>query len=91
MAMLLGQMGYSLQANRKTAEGKQHPDRNAQFEYISKYVRSYQRRGQPVISVDTRKKEKVGYFKNNGQEWHPQGHPEKVRVYDCYHDLSCRA
>jgi len=82
VAMLLAEMGYSLQANRKTTEGKQHPDRNAQFEYISKRVRSQQRRGQPVISVDTKKKEKVGDFKNGGQEWHPQGHPEKVRVHD---------
>ena len=82
VAMLLDEMGYSLQANRKTTEGKQHPDRNAQFEFISKRVRSHQRRGQPVISVDTKKKEKVGDFKNSGQEWHPQGHPEKVRVHD---------
>lgn len=82
VAMLLGEMGYSLQANRKTTEGKQHPDRNAQFEYISKRVRSHQRSGQPVISVDTKKKEKVGDFKNGGQEWRPQGDPEKVRVYD---------
>ncbi len=82
VAMLLDEMGYSLQANRKTTEGKQHPDRNAQFEYISKCVRSHQRRGQPVISVDTKKKEKVGDFKNAGQEWHPKGTPEKVRVYD---------
>jgi len=82
VAMLLDEMGYSLQANRKTTEGKQHPDRNAQFEYISKRVRSQQRKGQPVISVDTKKKEKVGDFKNGGQEWHAQGHPEKVRVYD---------
>ena len=83
VAMLLDEMGYRLQANRKTTEGKQHPDRNAQFEYISKRVRSHQRRrSQPVISVDTKKKEKVGDFKNGGQEWHPQGHPEKVRVHD---------
>ena len=82
VATLLDKMGYSLQANRKTTEGKQHPDRNAQFEYISKRVRSHQRKDQPVISVDTKKKEKVGDFKNGGQEWHPQGHPEKVRVYD---------
>jgi hypothetical protein len=82
VAMLLREMNYSLQANRKTTEGKQHPDRNAQFEYINKRVRSRQRRGQPVISVDTKKKEKVGDFKNGGQEWHPQGNPEKVRVYD---------
>ncbi len=82
VAMLLDEMGYSLQANRKTTEGQQHPDRNAQFEYISKCVRSHQRRSQPVISVDTKKKEKVGNFKNNGQEWHSQGNPEKVRVHD---------
>ena len=82
VAMLLGEMGYSLQANRKTTEGRQHPDRDAQFQYISKRVRSYQRRGQPAISVDTKKKEKVGDFKNEGQEWHPQGNPEKVRVHD---------
>lgn len=82
VAMLLDEMGYSLQANRKTTEGKQHPDRNAQFEYINKRVRSYQRSGQPVISVDTKKKEKVGDFKNDGQEWHPRGNPEKVRVHD---------
>jgi hypothetical protein len=82
VAMLLDEMGYSLQANRKTTEGKQHPDRNAQFEYISNRVRSHQKSGQPVISVDTKKKEKVGNFKNNGQEWRPLGNPEKVRVYD---------
>jgi len=82
VAMLLDEMGYRLQANRKTTEGKQHPDRNAQFEYISKCVRSHQRSGQPVISVDTKKKEKVGDFKNSGQEWRPQGNPEEVRVYD---------
>lgn len=82
VATLLREMNYSLQANRKTREGKQHPDRNAQFEYINKRVRSQQKRDQPVISVDTKKKEKVGDFKNGGQEWHPQGHPEKVRVHD---------
>ena len=82
VAGLLEEMGYSLQANRKTTEDKQHPDRNAQFEYISKRVRSLQRKRQPVISVDTKKKENVGDFKNGGQEWHLQGHPEKVRVHD---------
>ena len=82
VAMLLREMNYSLQANRKTTEGKQHPDRNAQFEYINKSVQAQQRRGQPVISVDTKKKELVGDFKNKGQEWHPQGNPEKVRVHD---------
>jgi hypothetical protein len=82
VAMLLDEMDYSLQVNQKTTEGKQHPDRNAQFEYISKRVRSHQRRSQPVISVDTKKKEKVGDFKNGGQEWYLQGNPEKVRVHD---------
>jgi len=82
VATLLREMNYSLQANRKTTEGKQHPDRHAQFEYINQRVRSQQRRGQPVISVDTKKKELVGDFENKGQEWHPQGHPEKVRVHD---------
>ena len=82
VATLLREMNYSLQANRKTTEGKQHPDRNAQFEYINQRVRAQQKRGQPVISVDTKKKELVGDFQNKGQEWHPQGHPEKVRVHD---------
>jgi len=82
VSMLLRDMGYSLQANQKTMEGKQHPDRNAQFEYINKRVRSHQKNAQPVISVDTKKKEKVGDFKNGGQEWHPKGHPEIVRVHD---------
>jgi len=82
VAALLREMNYSLQANRKTTEGKQHPDRKAQFEYINQSVRARQRRGQPVISVDTKKKELVGDFANKGQEWHPQGHPEKVRVHD---------
>jgi len=82
VATLLREMNYSLQANRKTTEGKQHPDRNAQFEYINQRVRARQKRGQPVISVDTKKKELVGDFENKGQEWHPQGQPEKVRVHD---------
>ena len=82
VATLLREMNYSLQANRKTTEGKQHPDRNAQFEYINQSVRARQKRGQPVISVDTKKKELVGDFENKGQEWHPPGHPEKVRVHD---------
>ena len=82
VATLLREMNYRLQANRKTTEGKQHPDRNAQFEYINLRVQARQRRGQPVISVDTKKKELVGDFQNGGQEWHPQGSPEKVRVHD---------
>lgn len=82
VARLLQQLGYSLQANRKTREGKQHPDRDAQFEYINKRVRSFQRRGQPVISVDAKKRELLGDFKQAGEEWQPQGQPEEVRVHD---------
>jgi Rhodopirellula transposase DDE domain len=82
VARLLRQAGYSLQANRKTREGSSHPDRNAQFEYINKQVVAFQRRNQPVISVDTKKKELVGEFKNPGEEWQPKGKPEKVTVHD---------
>ncbi len=82
VAALLRQAGYSLQANRKTREGKGHPDRNAQFEYINASVRRFLRRGQPAISVDTKKKELVGDFKNAGREWQPAGSPEEVRVHD---------
>jgi len=79
---LLRETGYSLQANRKTREGKQHPDRDAQFRHIHRRVKSFQKRGQPVISVDTKKKELVGDFRNGGKEWRPKGKPEKVRVHD---------
>src|SRR5262245_2936260 len=82
VADLLRELGYSLQANRKTREGSQHPDRNAQFEYIAAQVRKFQRRGQPVISVDTKKKELVGDFKNGGREWRPPSRPEEVRIHD---------
>lgn len=82
VAAVLIEMGYSLQANRKTREGTTHPDRNAQFEYINSQVRRLQKRGQPVVSVDTKKKELLGDFKNAGQEWQPQGEPEEVRVHD---------
>jgi hypothetical protein len=82
VASLLYQEGYSLQANRKTREGNQHPDRNAQFEYINAQAQRFQKRRQPVISVDTKKKELIGDFKNPGQEWHPQGNPAKTRVHD---------
>jgi len=82
VAMLLKQQGYSLQANRKTQEGSSHPDRNAQFEYINRQVLAFQKRQQPVVSVDTKKKELVGEFKNPGEEWHPKGQPEKVNVHD---------
>jgi hypothetical protein len=79
---LLKADGYSLQSNRKTKEGGNHPDRNAQFEHINTTVTKFQQRGQPVISVDTKKKELVGEFKNGGREWQPQGEPEKVLVHD---------
>jgi hypothetical protein len=79
---LLNDAEYSLQANRKTREGKQHPDRNAQFEYINRRVTRHQRQGQPAISVDTKKKELVGDFKNGGREWRPKGRPRRVRVHD---------
>jgi hypothetical protein len=79
---LLASEGYSLQANVKTREGGTHPDRNAQFEHINERIRAAQAEGQPVISVDTKKKELVGDFKNSGREWHPKGQPEAVRVHD---------
>jgi hypothetical protein len=79
---LLKADGYSLQSNRKTKEGGDHPDRNAQFEHINASVTKFQQRGQPVISVDTKKKELVGEFKNGGREWLPKGKPEKVLVHD---------
>lgn len=79
---LLHKAGYSLQANRKTREGASHPDRNAQFEHIAAMTQAFQARGQPVISVDTKKKELVGDFKNGGREWWPEGQSERVRVHD---------
>ena len=82
VAELLDELGYSLQANRKTKEGTRHPDRNAQFEYINRKVKRFLSDRQPVISVDTKKKELVGDFKNGGREWRPQGQPERVRVHD---------
>ena len=82
VATLLKRAGYSLQANRKTLEGATHPDRNAQFEHINEQVLAFQKQNQPVISVDTKKKELVGEFKNPGREWQPKGEPEKVKVHD---------
>src|SRR4051812_44412548 len=82
VAELLHESGYSLQGNCKTIEGKGHPDRNAQFEHINRKVRAALRAGGPVISVDAKKKELVGDFKNAGREWRPEGDPELVRVYD---------
>ena len=82
IARLLDDLHYSLQANRKTKEGSSHPDRDAQFEHINTQVRAFQKRGQPVVSVDAKKKELIGDFKNAGREWHPQGQPVKVRSKD---------
>jgi hypothetical protein len=79
---LLSCLGYSLQANRKTREGRSHPDRNAQFEHINRQVLAFQKAGQPVVSVDTKKKEILGDFKNGGAEWQPEGCPEEVRAKD---------
>ena len=79
---LLSASGYSLQANRKTMEGTQHPDRDAQFRYIQTQVVQQLRRRQPAISVDTKKKELVGNFKNGGREWRPRGDPQRARVHD---------
>ena len=82
VAQLLRGLGYSLQANVKTREGRQHPDRDAQFRHINVVAKRAVEQGQPVISVDTKKKELVGDFKNAGREWRPKGDPELVRVHD---------
>ena len=82
VAELLHHLGYSLQANSKTREGSSHPDRNAQFEYLNRKVKRQLRNQQPAISVDTKKKELVGDFKNSGRELRPAGNPEQVRVHD---------
>lgn len=79
---LLKQMGYSLQGNRKTIEGGRHPDRDEQFEFIHSKIKEFQGQQQPVISVDTKKKELIGNFRNSGLEWRPKGKPEEVLVYD---------
>ena len=82
VADLLRSLNYSLQANVKTKEGGTHPDRNAQFEHINAQVKAFQASGDPVISVDTKKKELVGNYKNNGREWRPEGEPDEVKVHD---------
>jgi hypothetical protein len=79
---LLKAAGDSLQSNRKPSVGGSHPDRNAQFGHINMMVQRFQQRGQPVISVDTKKKELIGQFKNGGREWQPKGEPEEVDVHD---------
>jgi DDE family transposase len=104
VAKLLDQAGYSLQAPAKRLEGAQHPDRDAQFRYLNEQVKAFLAAGQPVVSVDAKKKELVGAFKNGGREWQPAGRPELVNVYDVpdpqlgkaipygiYRDLRCRA
>jgi hypothetical protein len=83
VADLLADLGYSLQANRKTRVGSAvHPDRDEQFNYINEQARAFQNQQQPVISVDTKKKELVGDFKNAGQEWEPKGDPQEVQGHD---------
>ena len=79
---LLHQLGYSLQANAKVTEGTQHPDRDGQFGYLNEMAATFIADGQPVISVDTKKKELIGDYKNGGQEWSPGGEPERVQVHD---------
>jgi len=78
----LQEIGYSLQGNRKTREGGKHPDRNAQFEYINNQIKEHMTTDDPVLSVDTKKKELVGNYKNNGREWRPKDNPEHVKVHD---------
>jgi hypothetical protein len=82
VSQLLGEFGYSLQSLKKTKEGEQHPDRDAQFAHINDQAQAFMECNQPVVSVDAKKKELVGDFKNPGREWQPQGQPEAVRVHD---------
>jgi hypothetical protein len=91
VAKLLQDHDYSLQATHKTIEGRQHPDRNAQFEHINEKTRAFQAAEQPVISVDTKKKELVGAFANKGSEWQPSGEPEKVNAHDFPKDAQGKA
>jgi transposase len=91
LSELLHEMGFSLQGTRKTREGKQHLDRNAQFEHIAEKSQEFMERGQPVISVDTKKKELIGEFQNNGKEWQPEGIPEEVNVHDFPSDAKGKA
>ena len=79
---LLSDLGYSMQSNRKRKEGSDHPDRDAQFLYLSNRAKEFQRRGNPVISVDTKKKELIGEFRNAGREWSPKGQPQEVNIHD---------
>src|SRR6266568_3698900 len=86
-----GTRGFSLQGNAKTLEGKQHPDRDAQFRYISGQVKDHQATADPVISVDTKKKELIGEFKNAGREWRPKGQPAATRTHDFPGDSAGKA
>ncbi len=79
---LLRELGYSLQSNRKTEEGREHPDRDKQFRYLTRRVKRFQRHGQPVISVDTKKKELIGEFANKGREWRGKGQPRRTQAHD---------
>jgi len=79
---LLDTLGYSLQSNRKAEEGADHPDRDGQFQFIHRQVKRFQRQGQPVVSVDTKKKENIGNFSQGGREWEPQGQPRRTRTHD---------
>jgi hypothetical protein len=79
---LLDELGYSMQSNRKSREGVKHPDRNAQFEFINATVQDFLKRGLPVISVDTKKKELIGEYKNDGREWEKKGRPQEVNTHD---------
>ena len=85
VARMLHALDYSLQANVKTVEGRQHPDRDAQFRYINARVKAFQRTGDPVISVDTKKKELIGAFRNTGRTWRPRGEPQPVFTHDFPH------
>jgi len=82
VARMLKELDYSLQANTKTLEGRQHPDRDAQFQYINRTAARYIRSGFPAVSVDTKKKEVVGRYQNGGREWQPRGEPERVQTHD---------
>jgi len=82
VANMLHELGYSLQANFKSIDGYSHPDRDEQFQYINSLVKDYLKKKLPVISVDTKKKELIGQYKNNGKQWKPKGKPEKVKVHD---------
>ncbi len=91
MGRLLHELGYSLQSVQKSREGASHPDRNAQFEYINATSDEFLQARQPVISVDTKKKELVGDFKNGGREWQPKATPEKTLVHDFPSDATGKA